>query len=129
MITITRRQARCLRGVFRRSALGIAHRGPVPPLILSVEGGQLCARHRYGALAVEHASPCTRPSVGSVALPLDALVDLEGRDDATVALEAASPDRTVARWTDRGIPRSRDYPVPAIEPLGLFPGPPESWAE
>jgi hypothetical protein len=41
MITITRRQARRLRGVFRRSVLGIAHRGIIPPLVLRAEGTKL----------------------------------------------------------------------------------------
>jgi hypothetical protein len=54
MITLTRRQARSLRGVFRRSTLGIAHRGPIPPIVFTAEDGQLRARHRYNALAIEH---------------------------------------------------------------------------
>ena len=57
-------------------------------------------------------------------MPLDALADFEGKDDSPVVLEAAAPGRTVARWDDRGIPRSKEYPVP--DPAGLppFPGPP-----
>jgi hypothetical protein len=128
MITLTRRQARGLRGVFRRFALGIAHRGPIPPLVFTAEGGQLRARHRYAHTAVEHVIASAWPSGGSVALPLDALADLEGRDDATVALEAVAADRTVARWSDRGIPRFREYPVPPIEGLAAFPEPPGSWS-
>jgi hypothetical protein len=128
MITLTRRQARCLRGVFRRSFLGIAHRGPIPPLVLHVEEGQLRARHRYGALAVEHTGPSAWPSGGSVALPLEALADLEGRDESNLALEAVAGDRTVVRWSDRGIPQSREYPVAAVEGLPPFPGPPRSWS-
>jgi hypothetical protein len=128
MITLTRRQARCLSGVFRRSILGIAHQGPIPPLILSVEEGQLRARHRYGAIAVEHAGPSAWPSSGSVALPLEALADLEGHDDSNVALEATVGGRTVVRWSDRGIPQSREYPVAAIEGLPPFPEPPRSWS-
>jgi hypothetical protein len=129
MITLTRRQARGLRGVFRRSALGIAHRGPIPPLIFVAEGGQLRARHRYAHLAVEHVVASACPSSGSVALPLEALADLEGRDESMVALEALAADRTVARWSDRGIPRAREYPVPAIDGLAPFPEPPRSWSE
>jgi len=121
MIMLTRRQARRLRGVFRRSAFGIAHRGPVPPIVLAVEGDRVLATYRHGALAVEHAEPCQRPSSGKVRLPLDALADIEGRDDALVVLEAASPDRTVARWADCGIPQVREYAVPAIEPPGRLP--------
>ena len=64
MITLTRRQARCLRGVFRRSVLGIAHRGPVPPLVLRAGGAQLRAQYRYAGLAVEHADRRTSAAAG-----------------------------------------------------------------
>jgi hypothetical protein len=58
MITITRRQARRLRGIFRRSVLGIGHRGTIPPLMLHAEGTQLRAQYRYApVLAVEHVGP------------------------------------------------------------------------
>ena len=55
MITLTRGQVRRLRSVFRRSTLGIAHRGIVPELVLRDDGGQLRAQYRYGDLAVEYA--------------------------------------------------------------------------
>ena len=126
MITITRRQARGLRGVFRRSVLGIGHRGSIPPILFAVEGDQLCARHRYAQLAIEHVSPLAWPSTGVVALPLDALADLEGKDDSTVALDPVSPDRTVARWTNRGIPQVRESTVPAVGSLGRLPTTPAS---
>ena len=128
MITLTRRQARGLRGVFRRSTLGIAHRGPIPPLVFTAQDGQLCARHRYAHTAVEHAIASAWPCSGSVVLPLEALADLEGRDEATVALEALAPDRTVARWSDRGIPQAREYAVTPAGPAG-FPESPRSWSE
>ena len=129
MITFTRRQVRTLRGVFRRSTLGIAHRGPIPPLVFRVDDGQLCARHRYANLAVEHAVTSAWPSSGSVQLPIEALADLEGRDEATVALEAMAPDRTVARWSDRGIPQAREYALTPIDGPVPFPDPPRSWSE
>src|SRR3954453_6570978 len=98
MITLTRRQARRLRGVFRRSVLGIAHKGrAVPPLVFHAGGTQLRAHHRYQGLAVEHVEPGEFPPERTIALPLDALADFEGRDESPVALEAASPERTVAR--------------------------------
>ncbi len=129
MITITRRQARSLRAIFRRSALGIAHRAPVPPIVLAVEGDQLCVRHRYAHLAVEHASSLAWPSSGSVALPLEALAEFEGTDESVVALDPVAPDRTVARWSDRGIPRAREHPVLAAGAIAPFPAPPDSWAD
>ena len=57
MITLTRSQVRRLRVAFRRSALGITHRGIVSALVLRAEGGQLRAQHRYCDLAVEHVEP------------------------------------------------------------------------
>jgi len=129
MITLTRTQARRLRAVFRRSALGIAHRGPIPPILFAVEGDQLCARHRYARLAVEHASALARHRSGAVALPLEALAEFEGGDDSTVGLDPVAPDRSVARWTDHGIPRAREHAVPAAGVIAPFPDPPESWAE
>ena len=129
MITLARRQAQTLRAVFRRSALGIAHRGPIPPLVLAAQAGQLCVRHRYAHLLLEYTVASAGPSDGSVALPLEALADLEGRDEAAVVLEALTPDRTVARWSDRGIPRSREYTVAPIEGLAAFPEPTGNWTE
>ncbi len=129
MITLTRRQARRLRGVIRRSAFGIAHRGTVPPIVFAADGENVHARFQHGSLAVEHAEPAQQPSSGTVALPLDALADLEGKDDAIVALESAAPDRTVARWTDRGIPQVKEYAIPAIEPPGRLPTTSTAWAE
>src|SRR4051812_27233553 len=129
MITITRRQARRLRAVFRRHVLGIAHRGPIPPLVFRAEGTQLRAQHRYAALAVEHAEPYTGLPHEAIALPLDALAEFEGRDESPVVLEAAATDRTVARWHDHGVPQAREFALPAIDSLAAFPEPPRSWAE
>ena len=51
MITLTRSQVRRLRSVFRRSTLGIRHKGAIPPLVLRADGGQLRAHYRYRDLA------------------------------------------------------------------------------
>ena len=129
MMTITRRQARSLRGVFRRSTLGIAHRGPLPPLTLIADGDKIRVRYGSAYLAVELVVPAAGPSAGSVPLPLDALADLEGRDDAPIALDPVAPDRTVARWADRGIPQAREYPIPARPQPGAFPALPAEWSD
>ena len=110
MITLTRRQARCLRGVFRRHALGITGKGPVPPLVLRAEGSQLRAQHRYGGLAVEHVIAGDVTTPGVVALPLDALADFEGRDDVAGRRRGrrARPDgRSLVRPRDPADPRVR----------------------
>jgi hypothetical protein len=54
MITITRRQARRLRAVFRRYSLGITHKGLVSPLIFRADpDAGLRVRHHQATLAVE----------------------------------------------------------------------------
>ena len=129
MITFTRRQARGLRGVFRRSVLGLTQRGPAPLLFLRADGGLLRAHYRYGALAVEYAAACDSRSEGMVTLPLDALAEFEGRDETAVALEATAPERTAVRWADRGIPQAREYTVPALDTPGPLPGLPTVWSD
>ena len=128
MITITRRQARRLRAVFRRHALGIAHRGSVPPLVFRADPDVgLLVRYVLPDLAIEHVfSGADRPE-SSIALPLDALADFEGKDDVAVILEAAAPNRTVVRWEDRGIPQTREYAVPDLAGLPPFPEPPATF--
>ena len=129
MITLTRRQVRCLRGVFRRSVLGFTQRGPAPLLFLRADGGQLRAHYRYGALALEHAAACDSRSEGIVTLPLDALAEFEGRGEESVVLEATAPEHTAVRWADRGIPQTREYTVPALDSPGPLPPPPTAWSD
>ena len=126
MITITRCQARRLAAVFRRHALGLARKGPAPPLVLHPEpGGGLRVRFHHPALAVEFIAPGDARGEGPVALPLEAPADVAGRDEGTVTLEAAEPGRTLVSWADRGIPRSRAYAVMPVANLAPFPGLPD----
>jgi hypothetical protein len=121
VITLTRSLVKRLRQVFRRSTLGITHRGIISELVLRAEGSQLRAQHRYCDLAIEHVEAGSyRPATG-IAIPPDALADFEGSADSPVVLESAAPDRTIVRWDDRGIPQSREYhivtPVDRLEPM------------
>jgi hypothetical protein len=128
MITLTRSQVRRLRVAFRRSALGIAHRGIVSELVLRAEGDQLRAQHRYCDLAVECVEAGSDRPAASLAIPLDALADFEGPADTPVVLESPAPDRTVARWQDRGIPQSREYSlVTPVDRAVPMPGLPAAW--
>jgi hypothetical protein len=129
LITLTRSLARRLRGVFRRSALGLPRTGPIAPLVLRADGRQLCAQYRYDGIAVEHISPCPRADSGALAIPLEALADFEGRDETPVALEPAGPGRVSARWADRGVPASRTYDAPDADSLPGMPEAPEPWHE
>lgn len=124
MIMLTRREAHSLRAVFRRSVLGVAHRGPLPPVLLRVTGARLCVEHRYAALGVRHTMRSVDGPPETIPLPLEALADVEGHDLSTVAVEAAGPERTVVRWEDRGIPQRQEYAVPAAGSLVVLPEPP-----
>src|SRR5207253_3074735 len=85
MLTLTRRQARCLRGVFRRHTLGIASRGSVPPLFpepsASWSTGPI---ELLDALGVASATACddsTRYALNGILLKGDggAVVATDGR--------------------------------------------------
>ncbi len=126
MITLTRLHARRLRAVLRRRALGITHKGQVPPLILQQEPAiGLRVRHQRPPLAVECTLPSSSNSAGTILLPLEGLADFEGKDETTVTLEPGLANRVLARWTDRGIPQVREYVVPDLDSLPEFPSPTE----
>jgi hypothetical protein len=129
VITLTRREARTLRGVFRRTVLGIPPRGAIPPLVFHVDGGKVRAQYRYAGLAVGHEIDGSGEESATAGLPLEALADVEGNDDSPITLEPVASDRTVARWLDRGIPRSREYEVGPLDRLPTFPEMPERWAD
>ena len=105
MITLPRRQAHALRAVLRRSALGIAHRGPVAPIVFTAGDGQLRARYRYAHLAIEHATPLAWPSGGSAALPRPRpCANKAGSEAITAAITKAvfiAPDRFGAAFRSR----------------------------
>jgi hypothetical protein len=128
MISFSRQQGRRLRGVFRRHALGLNTRGIIPPLVFVAENTQLRVRHAHGPLAIEHVTEGSYGPEQSIALPFDALADLEGREDAPVALEAVGPETTVARWEDRGIPQTREYNITPLDRLPAFPEEPGAFA-
>ena len=127
MITITRHEARRLRAVFRRSVLGIGHKGTIPPLVLHAEHQHLRAQYRYHDLAVEYQVPACLRRLDSLPVPLEALAEVEGRDDSPVVLESVEPDRTVIRWQDHGIPQTREHPVTPFGKIEHFPETPSVW--
>jgi hypothetical protein len=128
MVTLSRRQARGLRGAFRRRALGFSARGPGPTLLFVAGEGRLRARFSYADLALEndlghHAGPAE-----ALALPAEALAELAACDDSPVTLEALTPEKTLARWVDRGLPRVREFAVPPAEAFPPFPPEPNGWS-
>ncbi len=129
MITLSRRQVRRLRAVFRRHALGYRHKGPVPPLVFVPDPDVgLRVRHHQPHLAVETVLRSVPGFPEPLCIPLDALADLEGSEDSPIVLEASSPTQTRARWEDRGIPQVKEYTVPEPASLPPFPEPPATFS-
>ena len=129
MITITRRTARRLRAVLRRSVLGISRKGTILPLMLKAENQQLRVQLPYHDLAVEYLEPTDLHELESIPIPLEALADVEGRDDSPVMVESPEPDRIVIRWQDRGIPQTREYPIELVGQVAPFPKAPTVWTK
>lgn len=123
MLELTRLQARDLRAQFRRSVLGIATRGSAPPLLFRATGAELQASCRHNGLTVTHVAAREPGPDATLQLPLDALADLSGRDATPVSLEAGGSTTVVARWTDRSVPQTRSYQVPAVVPTEAVPEP------
>ena len=122
MITITRRQARRLRGVFRRHPLGIAHRGPVPPLVLRAD------RHADSASDTAtppwpSSTPCRAPTGPSeaIALPLDALADFEGRTTRRSSWRPPRPTAPSPAGTTAASRRPASTPSPPSTPCRRSP--------
>jgi hypothetical protein len=93
----------------------------IPPLVLHAEGQQLRAQYLYHDLAVEYVEPGSHGLLDSILVPLDALAEIEGRDDSPVVVEAAEPDKTEIRWQDHGILQSRVYAVTPFGKIAPFP--------
>ena len=131
MITLTRRQARCLRGVLRRSALGIARTGPVAPLVLARRRAADSARDIGTA-----ASPSSTPRPAPAPTPASSPCRWRRWPTSRAATRRPSPSRPPARarpgarWADRGVPglarvrRPRDRGRSPSSPT-----PPDAWHE
>jgi hypothetical protein len=127
VIEITRRLARQLRAVLRKAVPQGAGRLPRPPLALHANPDGLRVRAHQRDVAVEYRQPGTRPA-DTIALPSEALDDLEGAREAVVLLEKVGEGSVQARWEDDGLPQVRDYRVPDLANLPPFPEPPRKLA-
>lgn len=121
MLQLMRLQARALRSLFRRSVLGIRHRGSIPPLVLRFEDSQLRAQYRYGELALECRLPLGRTADGAVAIPFEALDYCASRDETWIEFQTPAPGTTLLAWQDRGIPQTRSCVVDKPERWPAWP--------
>ncbi len=97
--------------------------------MLHAECGRLRVQFQYQSLSVEHIESGSNSEIDSIPAPLEALVDIEGRDESPVVFEAAQPGTTIIRWQDRGIPQVRECPVTAFDKIAPFPETPTTWTK
>jgi hypothetical protein len=79
-------------------------------VIFEADAESLRIRLHHEEVAVEYAHAGSH-SVDTLALPLQALDDFEGRQDAPVTLETTASVSVQDRWDD-GVPQVKDYPAP-----------------
>ena len=123
MIQLPRSLARQLRAVFRRSGPQSLRR--CRPLV-SFHAGDDGRRIRLNHVEApaEFHEPGQWP-IETLAIPLQALADFEGRSDAIVTLEQQGSS-ILARWDDSGVPREMEYDAQRPADLPTFPDVPQS---
>jgi hypothetical protein len=128
LIQITRALARRVRAVLRKSMGPAALRNMPVCVILEADAESLRIRLHHEEVAVEYTHAGSHP-VDTLALPLQALDDFEGRQDAPVTLETTASGSVQARWDDGGVPQVKDYPAPERPNQRPFPQTPQQLHE
>jgi len=115
LITITRKQARQIRMVFRRG-LNVTGRSPEQPVLMHAGAEGLVIRAHRDDVSVEYRefgdrTPCR------LAVPLDLLAECEGSRNEPVELAAKGDREVTVRWRNDGIPVVRQYRQPGVDGL------------
>ncbi len=126
MIVLPRAVARTFRALARKCFAG-RPRGPAPPVTLRQHDGRLTLHADLGEVSLTWTGSAGTESEAMV-VPM-ALVDaIDGPGDDPVQVVREGTDRVVARWADRGVPRSFACdPVP-VQPEHSLPNHPQNWA-
>jgi hypothetical protein len=128
MIVLSRATARSFRSVARKCVPGRA-RGPAPPVTLRQEGGRLTLATDLGEVGLAW-SGASAGDPETLVVPMALLDAIDVAGDDAVQVERDCRDQAVARWSDRGVPRSfpcgivtadRDNPDPAPEMTSSLP--------
>lgn len=114
MMILERRAALLFRAALRRCLPdGTARRADTTPVLVRHARNGLLVHARDPDFALMYAPPGP-PGKGVLAFPASALAAFEGRTDEKVELALTHPNKAVARWSERGAPRSCELPL--IEP-------------
>ena len=107
MIVITRGLARAFRAVARKCVSG-RPRGPAPPVVFAVRAGTLIVWTRTADAGLMYQAP-TPGADDVVVAPMAVLDAVVGAGEDPVELAVGPRLAGVARWTDRGVPRSQPF--------------------
>jgi hypothetical protein len=117
MIEITRSLARSFRAVCRRASK-VGSRAL--PVVFTAGRDKLTVHTHQGEVAVAYHQPGEyAPEV--IALPLDVLAEVEGKDDSPMVLERTGAEQCLVRWQDKGIPHVQEYQTREAIPLPDLP--------
>jgi hypothetical protein len=125
VIEISRSLARQLWTVFRRCVRKpYGSHPPAVEFLAGADGLRVWVAHHE--VAAECRQPDPRPA-DTLRLPMDALSAFAGRGEEVVTLEAAGPEKLLARWSDRGVPQAVEYESPDAASQPTFPPLPQSF--
>ncbi len=122
MLQIPRSLARTFRAVCRRARPRQTH---VAVVVRSgPDGLTVCAPDVEVTIAYHQAG--SYPTA-TIALPLEALADCEGRGDALATLATSAAGKVTACWQDAGVPQAKEYDAPDLAKLPENPPSPVSF--
>src|SRR5436189_6224338 len=113
MLRLHRAAARSFRALAGKCVPGRG-RGPAPPVTLRQANGKFTLSAEFGDVGLCWASPAVDGSE-TLVVPMALLDAVDGPGNDTVEIERDGTDRFVARWTDRGVPRSFPGDLVAVD--------------
>jgi hypothetical protein len=104
MIVLSRATARAFRALVRKCVPGRG-RGPAPPVTLRQADGRLALLADTGDVALIWTGPAAGDP-DTLVVPMALLDAVDGPGDDPVSIDRDGTDRFIARWVDRGVPRT-----------------------
>jgi hypothetical protein len=125
MIVLTRAVARAFR-TFARKCVAGRSRGPAPPVVLHLADGVLVVSAAVGEVVLTWTGPAAGDPV-TLTVPMALFDTVDGPEVDPVSIDRDKAGRVVARWTDRGVPRTHTEDLVPAESGHGVPVPPTSW--
>lgn len=125
MIVLPRAVARAFRTVVRKCHPG-RPRGPAPPVTVRQHEGRLTLHADLGEVFLSWTGPAGTESEAMI-VPMTLVDAIDGPGDDPIQVERDGATQAVARWVDRGVPRSFACELVAVRENHALPEPPEEW--